>query len=114
MPDGGLTQPSSPSRTMTTLDEAERAHILRPLQESDWVIGGTSGAAAKLGTKRSSLPYKMKKLEIARPVSCQSSGIESVVWRSFFGNAFPIRHSFLCCCIKNPLPPNTYPLFQVH
>jgi len=89
VPDGGLTQLSSPSRSMTTLEEAERAHVLRARPGSNWLIGGTSGAAAKLGMKRGSLQYKIKKLGIARPAQCQSSGIESVVWRSFVGNAFP-------------------------
>ncbi|MCS6304252.1 MAG: sigma 54-interacting transcriptional regulator [Nitrospira sp.] len=50
-----------------TLEQAEREHILRTLRESSWVIGGTTGAAAKLGMKRTTLQSKMQKLGIARP-----------------------------------------------
>ena len=50
-----------------TLVEAERKHIVRVLRESDWVLGGPAGAAARLGMKRSTLHWKMKKLGIARP-----------------------------------------------
>jgi formate hydrogenlyase transcriptional activator len=50
-----------------TLEQAEREHILRTLRESNWIIGGTAGAAAKLGMKRTTLQSKMQKLGIARP-----------------------------------------------
>lgn len=50
-----------------TLEQAEREHILRTLRESSWTIGGTAGAAAKLGMKRTTLQSKMQKLGIARP-----------------------------------------------
>lgn len=50
-----------------TLEGVDREHILRCLNECNWVIGGPSGAAAKLGMKRTSLQSKMLKLGIARP-----------------------------------------------
>jgi formate hydrogenlyase transcriptional activator len=50
--------------TMNGLAEVERDHILRALEASNWVI---SGAAARLGMKRTSLAYRMKKLSIRRP-----------------------------------------------
>ena len=50
-----------------SLEGMERQHIRRALQESNWVIAGASGAAAKLGLKRTSLQYKMQKLGITRP-----------------------------------------------
>ena len=50
-----------------SLAEMEREHILRVLQETNWVISGRAGAAARLGLKRTSLQYKMQKLGIARP-----------------------------------------------
>jgi formate hydrogenlyase transcriptional activator len=50
-----------------TLEDCEREHILRALNECRWVIAGPSGAAAKLGMKRTSLQYKMQKLGITRP-----------------------------------------------
>ena len=49
-----------------TLEVAEREHILRVLRETNWVIGGLSGAAARLGMKRTTLQSKMRKLRIAR------------------------------------------------
>lgn len=52
---------------VTTLEAAERAHIVRTLQAAKWVIGGPSGAAAKLGMKRTTLQSKMQKLGIVRP-----------------------------------------------
>jgi formate hydrogenlyase transcriptional activator len=52
--------------SMNGLAEVERDHILRALEASDWVI---SGAAARLGMKRTSLAYRMKKLRIHRPAS---------------------------------------------
>jgi formate hydrogenlyase transcriptional activator len=53
---------------MTGLDEIKRDHILRALEASNWVVGGSNGAAGRLGMKRSSLVYKMHKLRISRPV----------------------------------------------
>lgn len=50
-----------------TLAEAEREHILRSLQETDWVIGGPNGAAALLQVRRTTLIYKMRRLGIQRP-----------------------------------------------
>src|SRR5258708_3448265 len=54
---------------MNGLAEVERDHILRALEASNWVIGGQSGAAARLGMKRTSLAYRMKKLRIRRPAT---------------------------------------------
>jgi formate hydrogenlyase transcriptional activator len=51
----------------TTLRGIERNHILRVLGECNWVISGPSGAATKLGLKRTSLQYKMQRLGIVRP-----------------------------------------------
>jgi formate hydrogenlyase transcriptional activator len=50
-----------------TLTDAEREHILRALHDTHWVLGGPNGAAARLGMKRSTLHWKMKKLGISRP-----------------------------------------------
>ena len=46
------------------LDETQRAQILRALEEANWVISGPSGAAARLGMKRSTLQLRMQKLGI--------------------------------------------------
>jgi len=57
-------QPYKVSNTpMNGLAEVERDHILRALEVSNWVI---SGAAARLGMKRTSLAYRIKKLGIRR------------------------------------------------
>jgi formate hydrogenlyase transcriptional activator len=49
------------------LEQAEREQIVRALRESNWVVGGARGAAARLGLKRTSLAYKIQKLGISRP-----------------------------------------------
>ena len=49
-----------------TLRDMERDHILDALQKSNWVIGGPTGAAVRLGMKRTSLLYRMEKLRISR------------------------------------------------
>lgn len=53
-------------QTVTTLKHAEREHIINALRQTDWVIAGSSGAAALLGMKRSTLQSKMQKLGISR------------------------------------------------
>lgn len=50
-----------------TLEQAETTHIIRALQQSNWVIGGPRGAAEKLGLKRTTLIAKMRRLAITRP-----------------------------------------------
>jgi transcriptional regulator with GAF, ATPase, and Fis domain len=52
----------------TTLKEVGRALILQSLEAAGWMIGGPEGAAVKLGLKRTTLIYKMKKLGIVRPI----------------------------------------------
>lgn len=49
------------------LAQVEREHILHALEASNWVVGGRNGAAERLGMKRTSLVYRMKKLRIGRP-----------------------------------------------
>ena len=54
-------------RRPRTLAETERDQIIRALRESQWVLGGPGGAAERLGLKRTTLFYKMRKLGITRP-----------------------------------------------
>jgi formate hydrogenlyase transcriptional activator len=49
-----------------TLEQAEREHILEALRATDWTLGGTEGAAARLGIPRTTLIYKMRRLGIKR------------------------------------------------
>jgi formate hydrogenlyase transcriptional activator len=58
--------PKESNVPMNSLAEVERDHILRVLEASNWVIGGRNGAAVRLGMKRTSLVYRMKKLGISR------------------------------------------------
>ena len=51
------------------LEDAQRAHIVRVLQECGWKIRGKDGAAERLGLKRTTLQSRMKKLGIQRPSS---------------------------------------------
>jgi len=51
-----------------TFNDSTRALILQALREAGWVIGGSGGAADRLGLKRTTLIAKMKKLGISRPV----------------------------------------------
>ena len=72
VPVADLHAPTEPVAESTggasdTLSEAEREHIARVLRETNWVLGGPRGAAARLGMKRSTLHWKMKKLGISRP-----------------------------------------------
>jgi formate hydrogenlyase transcriptional activator len=48
------------------LDSAEREHIIRVLRETGGVLSGPSGAARRLGLKRTTLQSKMQRLKITR------------------------------------------------
>jgi formate hydrogenlyase transcriptional activator len=50
-----------------TLEEIERKHILSVLEQTNWVFAGPKGAAARLGMKRPTLQFRMRKLGISRP-----------------------------------------------
>jgi formate hydrogenlyase transcriptional activator len=66
-----LQTPALPSPGIThqepiTLDQSERAHILKVLDQSNWVVGGRFGAAARLGLKRTTLIDRMRKHGLSR------------------------------------------------
>ena len=66
-----LQIPQLPSRMMNstaplTLRDAEKDHILKALEKSNWVVGGASGAAARLGVARTTLISKMQKRGLSR------------------------------------------------
>jgi formate hydrogenlyase transcriptional activator len=56
----------------TTLKEIERNTILSALEDRGWVVGGSEGAAAKLGLPRTTLIYKMERFGICRPVAVEA------------------------------------------
>lgn len=74
---------SSSSEPTHTLSGAERAHILGTLRETNWVIGGRGGAAARLGLPRTTLISRMQKLGIVR-----TSKLSSVLRSKLMGAAF--------------------------
>ncbi len=49
----------------TTLEEADRSHILQTLLQTEGVVGGPNGAAARLGLKRTTLISMMRRLGIS-------------------------------------------------
>jgi transcriptional regulator with GAF, ATPase, and Fis domain len=55
------------SQAPARLKDIERTLILRALEHQDWRIGGSEGAAAKLGMKRTTLIAKMHRFGIFRP-----------------------------------------------
>jgi formate hydrogenlyase transcriptional activator len=57
---------SGQSAVPRTLKDAEREHILQALAETNWVIGGVKGAAARIGLQRTTLISKMQRLGISR------------------------------------------------
>jgi formate hydrogenlyase transcriptional activator len=88
--DGVLPNPLEPNdlETVTVtsrsaaLKEVDRALILQALEASCWMIGGAEGAAAKLGLKRTTLFYKMKKLGISRPAPSRGAKVPVVAFKS--------------------------------
>jgi formate hydrogenlyase transcriptional activator len=63
----------NPLRTQTfpasmTLEDSDRALIVETLEQAGWIVGGSRGAAAKLGLKRTTLLAKMRRMEISRPI----------------------------------------------
>jgi DNA-binding NtrC family response regulator len=57
---------TSGAPSVDTLDDVERAHILRVLEESGWAIEGDQGAAAALGLNPSTLRGRLRKLGIKK------------------------------------------------
>ncbi len=66
-----LLMQETTSAPTQTLSDAERAHILGILRETNWVVGGRDGAAARLGLPRTTLISRMQKLGI----SCKPKGL---------------------------------------
>jgi formate hydrogenlyase transcriptional activator len=61
-----LTKSEPQVDDVRTLEDANRAHIKATLRETNWVVGGPNGAAAKLGMHRTTLIHRMLKLGISR------------------------------------------------
>ena len=67
LPTAGTEGPTLINRSRT-LKDVDRALILETLEATGWLVGGPGGAADRLGLKRTTLLYKMKKLGIVRRV----------------------------------------------
>src|SRR6266478_6294404 len=61
-----------------TLEDSGRALIVETLEQAGWIVGGTRGAAAKLGLKRTTLLAKMRRLGISRPISQEGTDVVGV------------------------------------
>ena len=71
------SQPVTGIARQPSLEGVERALIFQALVDTDWVIGGASGAAAKLGINRTTLLGKLRRLGITRPGQRNKGAIES-------------------------------------
>ena len=58
---------TTPKPRSVMFSDCMRSLILQTLEDTHWIIGGSSGAAARLGLPRTTLISKMKKLGISRP-----------------------------------------------
>jgi formate hydrogenlyase transcriptional activator len=63
------------NREPLTLRESERHYLLKALEATKWVVGGPSGAAARLGMPRTTLIAKMQKHGIS--ISREMAGLEA-------------------------------------
>jgi formate hydrogenlyase transcriptional activator len=61
-----LKTPAEPITDNLTLRAAEREHILKALEATNWVLAGPRGAATRLGMKRTTLQSRMRKLGVIR------------------------------------------------
>jgi formate hydrogenlyase transcriptional activator len=61
---GWVPEPIPDSSKSNPLAEAQRALILQVLEQAEGVVGGRNGAAARLGMRRTTLIYKMRRLGI--------------------------------------------------
>jgi formate hydrogenlyase transcriptional activator len=60
------SQTRAKSDSEGTLRDRERNHIVEVLRKTRGVLSGPEGAAARLGLKRTTLQYKLRKLAISR------------------------------------------------
>jgi chemotaxis protein methyltransferase CheR len=63
-----LTQPHRDlTITQKSMEEVERGHIVRVLEQTNWKVSGKNGAAEILGLNRSTLRGRIRKLGIRQP-----------------------------------------------
>lgn len=61
-----VTKPELSSARNVDLAAVNRSHILKVLEQTDWMVSGRNGAASVLGMPPSTLRSKMKRLNISR------------------------------------------------
>ena len=66
-PEESAPAPIEISNSAVTLEDKIRQEILTECQRANWKLGGPRGAAARLGLKRTTLFYKMRRLGIMPP-----------------------------------------------
>jgi transcriptional regulator with GAF, ATPase, and Fis domain len=66
-----------------TLEDSDRALIVETLEQAGWIVGGTRGAAAKLGLKRTTLLAKMRRLGISRPIPKDGTDVIGIAREDF-------------------------------
>jgi formate hydrogenlyase transcriptional activator len=71
---GRRSTPLARDESASTLEAVNRAHVLRILEETKWIVSGPRGAAARLGMKRTTLQSYMKRLAIARLIHGRLTG----------------------------------------
>jgi transcriptional regulator with GAF, ATPase, and Fis domain len=67
-----IANDASREQMPTTLEEVARSHILKVLEETEGVVGGKNGAAARLGMRRTTLIYRLRRMGINRGQSSTS------------------------------------------
>jgi len=75
-----LTNHETHAGVVRTLNDAHRALIVKILRESNWVVGGPNGAAARLGLKRTTLITKMRRLGISTGPAKPVTGASECDW----------------------------------
>jgi formate hydrogenlyase transcriptional activator len=91
-----LRKPSAGGTQVRTLAEAARLHITATLQQTNWVVGGRHGAAAKLGLPRTTLITLMQRHGISREISRQRTDsaewplMPLQDWRSYAARSFQL------------------------
>jgi len=74
VPEGDLAAPRlrTSEGPPQTLEGIKRAHIVRVLEDTNWMVGGPRGAAVRLGLKRTTLQSLLKRLGIEPPAETGS------------------------------------------
>ncbi|MGA9042153.1 MAG: helix-turn-helix domain-containing protein [Terriglobales bacterium] len=89
---GPQVKPKDPA---ITLEDADREHIIKTLEQTRGAIGGPDGAAARLGMKRSTLYFRIRKLGIPTKMSGSNRSASRRHDRRRGSNGQPRRPDFV-------------------